>query len=343
MPPLSPRDQAQASWVRGDAAAAIGVALRHAADERMLRAACAMALRSHRVDLLMAHIADISALDPGVERDGVLASVLVGEGRIDEAASVVLAISPNEVAAADGDQPIARAASLRSAAIAYVALGAIASGAWVVAARCLAAVRATLEAEPGDAVEEIGRFDILGMAAMIEAHTGTEDEAVLALESALAPVRSRNLLSSEHALALIALGDVNHLNGSLERAAVNLARGARLTAASRPGFISHARVLLAFIRIRQGRWSDAAVEVERLGEPNETIERDWIRTQILAVRGLLRVVKGDLDAGAADLREARALAETTPSNLAAMVLLHARIVEAVTRGDWDGLQGTGDV
>ena len=60
MPPLSPRDQAQASWVRGDAAAAIGVALQHATDEWMLRAACAMALRSHRVDLLMVHIDDIS-------------------------------------------------------------------------------------------------------------------------------------------------------------------------------------------------------------------------------------------------------------------------------------------
>ena len=338
MPAPSPHDRVWASWVRGDAAGAITVALQHATDERMLRAACAMALRSHRVDLLTAHIDDISALDPGMERDGVVASVLVGEGRIDEAASVVLAISPDEGAATDDDKPIASAASLRSAAIAYVALGAIASGAWVVAARCLAAVRATLEAEPDDAAEEIGRFDILGMAAMIEAHTGTENEAVVALESALAPLRSRNLLSGEHALALIALGDVNHLHGSLERAAVNLSRGARLTAASRPGFISHARVLLAFIRIRQGRWADAAVEVERLGEPNETIERDWIRTQILAVRGLLRVVTGDLDAGTADLREARALAETTPSNLAAMVLLHARIVEAVTRGDWDGLQ-----
>ena len=216
MPAPSPHDRVWASWVRGDAAAAITAALQHATDEWMLRAACAMALRSHRVDLLMVHIDDISALEPGVERDGVLASVLVGEGRVDEAASVVLAISPDEVAATD-DRPIASAASLRSAAIAYVALGAIASGAWVVAARCLAAVRAALDAEPADADDEIGRFDLLGMAAMIEAHTGTENEAVVALESALAPLRSRNLLSSEHALAVIALGDVNHLHGSLRR------------------------------------------------------------------------------------------------------------------------------
>lgn len=339
MHPSSADAAAWATWARGDVESAVHHALDRPRDhpdaEQMLRLACVFALRGHRVDLLEARLDDIRRLERSVERDAVLATVRLGAG--DLYGAVALALADPDAELVEPDPRLTSAVSLRAATIVHVGLGALASAAWMTARECVDAANAVLASAPENPADEQARFDLLGMAAVVEAHTTGEEREYRSLVAALAPLRARNLLTTRHALAVLCLADVEHLRGDLGRAAVNALRGARLAGDLRPGFIAHARILLAFIRIRQGRWADAAQAVEALDDPDKTVERDWIQTQVLAVRGLLLAVDGDVAASVAALAQARRMAERTPSYLAAIVLLHAQITGAIAAGDWRGL------
>ncbi|KAA9084113.1 LuxR C-terminal-related transcriptional regulator [Microbacterium radiodurans] len=337
--------EALAAWRRRELESAISGALAAAAadpaDDLPLRLAASMAFRAHRVDLLLPVRADVEALAPGIVRESVRAVMLLGAGDLEGAIALVRSVEPEGAGAED---PLADHGSLLPAALAHVALGAVASGAWSAARSCLRAARAALPPIP----DEVGtiehwhnttlHFDILGMDAVVEAHTGSGGSARAALSAALAPLRARNSLTTAHALALVCLGDVEHVSGQLGEAALNLARGARLAHASRPGIRVHAEVELAFVRIRQGRWDDAVSVVRRTAPPRESMEHDWLEPQALAMHGLLLAIRGDLDSSRPVLDRAALLLRHTPSFLASMVLTHARMLVAITRGDWRDLR-----
>lgn len=301
----------------------------------MVRLACDFALRAHRAELLEPVADEIRALPLGIERDAAIATMRVGEGDIFGAATILIARGAKGVAS---DSRVAAPGSLRAATLAHIALAALAAGRWTLARECIEAARGVLRAdEPCDA-DEVARFDLLGIAAVVEVHTTFGDTDLGALESALAPLRERNLLTSAHALAQLCLGDVHHVRGDLGRAATHLATGLRLVPTERPGFVSHGSITLAFVRIRQGRWADAKAAVDTLEAPATNIEREWIRPQVTAVRALLETLAGRFDEGAVLLARAREGAHRTPSYLAAMVLLHTEIVGAVGRRDWRALR-----
>ncbi len=323
--------------------------------ERMLRTACAFALRRHRVDLLEGHREAIARLPVGVERDAVLATFKLGEGDLAGAVAMVMAAGRGGSGEAGGSgEPGGlgglsswswswSSSSLRAAALVHVGLGALAAGDWARAEQCARAAAAIVEPSAsvtGDGApdDESIPFDLLGIAAIVEAHTDVADSAYRELDAALSPLRVRNRLSSAHAFALLALGDVQVLRGELAAAAVNITRGGRLITADRPGLATHAAVALAFVRVRQGRWSDAAAGIERLAPAGATIEHAWIRTQVLAVRGLVQMLQGDVAGGAVLLAESEAGAAATPSYIASIVRLHGRIIVAIAAGDWRGLE-----
>jgi DNA-binding CsgD family transcriptional regulator len=327
------------SWARGEVEAAVHAAVDGSVGDdpdHLVRLACVFALRRHRVDLLEPHEERIRALPVGVERDAVLATLKLGAGDLEGAIALVMA--PTTEGGTSRDPRLPSDTALRAAAQTHIGLGALASGSWAAAEQCVEAARAALASAAWNPADEALRFDLLGMAAVIEAHTGAGDEAFRALDAALSPLRAQNRLTSDHALALIQLGDVQHLHGDLAAAAVNLTRGARLTPADRPGFSTHALVALAFIRVRQGRWADASASIAELRAAEATVEHEWLRTQVQAVQGLIHVVEGDFTQSAALLAGAQAGAQKTSSYIASIVVLHAQIVASIAAGDWRALE-----
>ncbi|WP_424446967.1 LuxR C-terminal-related transcriptional regulator [Microbacterium arborescens] len=348
-------DEARAAWRRRETEVAVRSALaaHERADERGLPLACSIALRGYRADLLCGHRDEIAALGPGVLRDGVLAMLQIGIRDLDGAMERIDAI-----AAADGtgngagdladpaaSDPLADEGLLLPMLYSYLATGAAASGAWARARRCIDAARRAIAAaseasRPSGAVVVPAHipFDLLGLEAFVELHTGAGTEARRALAAALAPLRVRNNLSADHALALICLGSIDHVTGRLAEAAINLARGARLAPSWRHGVRIHGDVELAFVRIRQGRWQDAAEVVRSTTAPADSIEHDWLEPQALSVHGLLLALRGDLEASRPILERAERLCRETPVFLARMVLTHARFIVEITREDWTGLR-----
>jgi DNA-binding CsgD family transcriptional regulator len=365
MPHGSPEDEARNAWGRQDPASAVRLALDAARPgeeaaspgrlvvdastvgdpDRMLRLACWFAVRGRRADLLLPHLDRIGALPASVLRDAALAVAAIETG--DPARAVALALSaadaPPDVAdVVRGDSaPAADAAphdtadSLRAAVLAEVAFAAIGAGRWMDARRCVESARAVLARIPPDPRDEPTRFDLRGIAAVAELHTDAGDDAFTALTDALAPLRLHNTLTAHHALALVCLGDVEHLRGQLGEAAVNLARGARLMDASRPRLAFHARIELAFVRVRQGRWDDADRLLAEAGDSDIGAPAD---AALLAMRGLMQGLRGRLDQAAPLIEPATALARATPSALASIVLLHVQVAASIARNDWAALR-----
>ncbi|SDQ94237.1 LuxR C-terminal-related transcriptional regulator [Microbacterium sp. cf332] len=338
--------EARAAWLRRETEPAVSLALTaHAqGDPDGLALACSIALRGYRADLLVEHRAEITEMPTGVLRDGVLAVLQIADTDLDGAMARVAAICPGSGADATSD-PLGGEGRLLPLLLAYLATGAAASAAWVHARSCIDAARGAIAAIPeeaaggrGDSVAVHIPFDLLGLDALVELHTDSGTEARRALTDALAPLRMRNSLTADHALALICLGSVEHADGRLGEAAINLARGARLAPSWRPGVRVHGHVELAFVRIRQGRWRDAAEVVRRTDAPAESVEYDWLESQALAVHGLLLALQGDLEASGPVLERADRLCRDTPVFLAQMVLTHARIMVAITRSDWRELR-----
>jgi DNA-binding CsgD family transcriptional regulator len=339
--------EARAAWRRREAEVAVRTAMSaHAqGDAEGLPLACSIALRAYRADLLEAHRADVAAMSAGVLRDGVLAVLRIGAGDLDSAMSRIAAVARDSVPGADPD-PLGEEGPLLPLLLTYLATGAAASGAWVRARECIDAARAavaTASADVGEGAAALPpylHFDLLGLDALIELHTGGGMRARRALAETIAPLRMRNTLTADHALALICLGSIEHTAGRLGEAAINLGRGARLAPEWRPGVRIHGEVELAFVRIRQGRWRDAVDVVRATVAPLESVEHDWLEPQALAVHGLLLALRGDLEAGEVVLERAELLCRDTPSFLAHMVLTHARLMVAITRSDWTGLRRT---
>lgn len=347
-------DEARAAWRRRETEAAVRIALaaHERADERGLPLACSIALRGYRADLLNGHREEIADMGPGVLRDGVLAMLQIGNRELDGAIERIDAIAAaggtgsgaGELADPAASDPLADEGLLLPMLYAYLATGAAASAAWAPARRCVDAAHRAIAAasEParrsGAVVAAHVPFDLLGLEAFVELHTGAGTEARRALAAALAPLRVRNNLSADHALALICLGSIDHVTGRLGEAAINLARGTRLAPSWRHGVRIHGEVELAFVRIRQGRWQDAAEVVRATAAPADSVEHDWLEPQALSVQGLLLALRGDIEASRPVLERAELLCRETPVFLARMVLTHARFIVAITREDWTGLR-----
>ena len=340
--------EALAAWERRETEAAVAAAVAAHADgaEGALVLACSIALRGYRADLLGDRIDDVVGMPPGVLRDGVLAMMQVGRGDLRGAITRMMPfVHDASLVEAEAADPLSREGVLLPQLLSYLATGGVASASWPYARECIDAVRALLARLAGEDGETVTIpaylcFDLLGLDAMVELHTNGGDRAHRALTEAMAPLRVRNSLSSEHALALIALGSVEHVRGRLGEAALNLARGARLASLWRPGIRLHAEVELAFVRIRQGRWRDAAEVVRATTASRSSVEHDWLEPQALSVHGLMLAMQGDLEAAAPVLEHAALLCRDTPAYLAQMVLTHARIMVAITRSDWAGLRHT---
>ncbi|MDN8548936.1 LuxR C-terminal-related transcriptional regulator [Microbacterium sp. NM3R9] len=334
-------DEARSAWRRQETETAVRAALAaHAAgDDDGLALACSIALRGYRADLLGAHRNEIAASPAGAPRDGVLAMLQVGHGDLDGAVARLVALAD---AAADPQRdPLEDEGMLLPLLLASLAAGCVVSASWVRARQCIDAARAVMAAASGiDGAPppEHVPFDLLGLEAVVERHTGAGDAAHRALVETLAPLRLRNSLTSAHALALVSLGSVEHVSGRLGEAALNLARGIRLTPAWRPGVRLHGEVELALVRIRQGRWRDAAEGVRTTTARVGSIEHDWLEPPALAVHGLLLALRGDFDASRPVLERVALLCRHTPSFLAQMVLTHARIMAAISLSDWPALQ-----
>lgn len=366
-------DEAQAAWHRREVAAAVANALA-AHDEAVapdaggaapseadalaaLHLACTLALRGHRVDLLLPYSSAVETLPAGPVRDGILATMRLGAGDLDGAISLALAATYDHDhararAPRDAEDARAEGDAVLPALLISLAIAAVSAGAWMPARDCIAAARSILAASvalvtpvlPPSTVLPLStaapdlRFDLLGLDALIELHTSGGDTAQAALAEALAPLRVRNSLTSTHALALICLGSVEHTTGRLGEAALNLARGARLVDASRPGLRLSAEVELAFVRLRQGRWQDAADVVRTTTPPRGAIDHDWLEPAALAVHGLLLALDGDLASARPVLDRAALLCRDTPSYLAAIMLTHARLIVAIAQSDWRELR-----
>lgn len=305
-------------------------------DRGPLRLACYLALRGRRVDLLLPHLDAVSALPVGVLRDGALSAAAVGRGDLTAAAALALS-----AAGAPGDveqvNPSDSDDALRASLLAEVTLASVASGSWMLARECAEAAQQVLSRiHPTDREPEI-TYDLLGLDAIVEFHTASGETAYAALVDAVGSLRARNSLTDVHALALICLGDLQHMKGRLGEAALDLIRGAKLADHARPGLATHALIELAFVRIRQGRWADAADVVRKTTAPRAAIDHDWLEPQVLSIHGLLLALRGDLDTAAPILEHAALLARDIPSYLASIVLLHARITTAIARNDWQEL------
>lgn len=342
-PPLL--DEARTAWRRRETETAVRAALaaHDAGDPDGLALACSIGMRGYRADMLAARRDDVAALPDGVLREGVLAMLQIGTGDLGGAARRILALAESDDGAeTDSIDPLEGEGMLLPMLLSYLATGSVASASWVNARRCIDAARAAMAA--ASAIE--GRvpapahvpFDLLGLDAMVEQHTKAGDAARRVLTETLAPLRMRNSLSDLHALALVCLGSVDHLSGRLGEAALNLARGARLAPAWRHGVRLHAEVELAFVRVRQGWWRDAAEVVRATAPPSGLIEHDWLEPQALAVHGLLLALRGDMAASRPVLDRAALLCRDTPSFLAQMVITHARIMMAISLSDWAGLR-----
>ena len=340
-------DEARSAWRRRETETAVRAALSaHAAgDADGLPLACSIGMRGYRADLLAAHRDDVAALPEGILREGVLAMLQIGDGDLDSAVARIVALSEVPLASVPGPvagDPLEGEGMLLPLLLSYVATGCVASASWVPARRCIDAARAVMAAasavEGRVAAPEHVAFDLLGLDAMVEQHTAAGDAARRALIETLAPLRMRNSLTPVHALALVSLGSVEHLSGRLGEAALNLARGARLAPAWRPGVRLHAEVELAFVRVRQGRWREAAEAVRATAPPTGSIEHDWLEPQALAVHGLFLALRGDMDASRPVLDRAALLCRDTPSFLAQIVITHARIMMAISLSDWSALR-----
>ncbi|OYC97781.1 LuxR family transcriptional regulator [Microbacterium sp. Yaish 1] len=342
MPPHPLLDDARSAWRRRETETAVRAALTaHAGgDPDGLALACSVGIRGYRVDLLAAHRDDVAALPEGVLREGVLAMLQIAAGDLDSAVARIIALA--ESPEGGSPDPLDGEGMLLPMLLSYLATGCVASASWVNARRCIDASRAVMAAASArdgrvPAPEHVP-FDLLGLDAMVEQHTGAGDAARRALTDTLAPLRMRNSLSAVHALALVCLGSVEHLSGRLGEAALNLARGARLAPAWRHGVRLHGEVELAFVRIRQGWWRDAAEVVRATTPPSGLIEHDWLEPQALAVHGLLLALRGDMEASRPVLDRAALLCRDTPSFLAQMVITHARIMMAISLSDWPALR-----
>lgn len=359
MPATPLLNEALSAWRRRETEPAVRAALAaHAAgDDRALVLACSIALRGYRVDLVASQRDDIAALPTGELREGVLAMLQISTGELDGAVERIVSLTAHDSPTysrrtpADARQatpdaatsdPLAAEGMLLPLLLTYLATGCVASASWVHARRCIDAARAVIAAASDTdttlAAPEHIPYDLLGLDAMVEQHTGSGEAAHRALTETLAPLRLRNSLSSVHALALVCLGSIDHVDGRLGEAALNLARGARVAPAWRHGVRVHAEVELAFVRIRQGRWRDAADVVRGTSPPLASIEHDWLEPQALSVHGLLLALRGEIDASRPVLERAALLCRDTPSFLAQLVLTHARIMVAITRSDWPGLR-----
>lgn len=349
-------DEAQAAWHRREVATAVRNALAAhdasaGADSRSaLHLACSLALQGHRVDLLLPYRSAIEALPADAVRDGALATMRLGSGDLDGAISLALAATYDHSRSAQSETDAGAAHpdsgdAVLPALLTSLAIAAVSAGAWMPARDCIAAARSILAASGSAPCAADLDFDLLGLDALIELHTDGGDTADAgpptahaALAAALAPLRMRNSLTSTHALALICLGGVEHITGRLGEAALNLARGARLVDATRPGLRLHAEVELAFVRIRQGRWKDAADAVRATTPPRDAIDHDWLEPAALAVHGLLLALNGDLASARPVLDRAALLCRDTPSYLAAIMLTHARLIVAIAQSDWRELR-----
>ncbi len=337
-------DEARAAWQRRETEAAVRAALaaRTRGDHRGLVLACSIALRGYRADLLAGHQDEIAAFPPGVLRDGVLAMLKIRDGDLDAAVERVLTLARRMSAEPASDplpDPLAEEGMLLPLLLAYLATGGAASASWMHARQCIDAARSVIaRAASGGGgtanVLEHVPFDLIGLDALVELHTGSGRGARDVLTATIAPLRMRNRLTSAHALALVCLGSIEHTTGRLGEAALNLARGARLAPWWRPGVQLHAEVELAFVRVRQGRWHDAADVVRTTMAPVASVEHDWLEPQALAMHGLLLALRGELDESRPVLERAEELCRRTPVLLGRMVLTHARILIAITRADW---------
>lgn len=342
MPPHPLLDDARSAWRRRETETAVRAALAaHAGgDPDGLALACSLGIRGYRVDLLAAHRDDVAALPEGVLREGALAMLQIAAGDLDSAVARIIALA--ESPEGGSPDPLDGEGMLLPMLLSYLATGCVASASWVNARRCIDASRAVMAAASArdgrvPAPEHVP-FDLLGLDAMVEQHTAAGDAARRALTDTLAPLRMRNSLSAVHALALVCLGSVEHLSGRLGEAALNLARGARLAPPWRHGVRLHGEVELAFVRIRQGWWRDAAEVVRATTPPSGLIEHDWLEPQALAVHGLLLALRGDMEASRPVLDRAALLCRDTPSFLAQMVITHARIMMAISLSDWSALR-----
>lgn len=336
-------DAAWAAWRRHDTAAAIAAALARADDHGAdaVRLAAYFGARVQRPDLLLSHRTQVEDLPDGFVRDVTLALFALTSADRRRAVAIAMGLrhaEPDVASVAEDDTEAALGADL----LLSLATASVASGAWVDGQDCAAEARYWLsrmqehDAHPRHPSASPARiaFGLLGVEALTEYHTHGGDDALRALEEALAPVRRQNRLTSDHALGLVLLGGIQHLRGDLPGAAVTLTRGIALAMGDRPGLAEHTRIELAFLRVRQGRWEDADRLAGSGAVAPEPIEAAWFPAQVAALGALMATLRGDTARADRLLALTDEHTESVPSYLATMVATHARLVRAITHRDW---------
>lgn len=315
----------------GVAALLVRFPLSGPADVSLLRAACREAIRERRVDLLLPHVDLITALPGGVERECALAVIALASGNLHDADRRVqgLPVAPYLDA---GD------AEVIALTMSEVGLASAALGRWTTALDAVQRGRALLVDTATSGATRRCELDFAGLAALAECHMLSGDTELLALQSLIAPIRMRNALTADHALALVCLGSVQSTRGRWGEAALDLRRGIALTPPSRGGIAAHAAIELCLVRVRQGRWDDAEEEARHLTGTIDGVDSAWLRPQILAVGSLLAAIRGDDEAASPALEQAVLLGRDYPTVLLTTVLLHARICAAIARNDWTRLR-----
>lgn len=324
----------------GDEAIARCLAATGEHDDQALLLACYFAVRSQRGDALLSHLDQVERLDRGVLRDSalLLMALLQADLRRAQTLATGLADAPAQVARVteqDDDDAI------RADMMACVGMIAILFSRWIEALDAARAGRRFLAAASGEELSS-GRsaawrtradFDLRGVEALSEFHTHSGETAQRALAEALDPLRATNRLTPNHALALICLGHLQHLRGDLSGSGGSFRLALDLAVSDRPGLAEHARVALALVWVREGRWPEASVLASSTQLPSTSSDPGWLVPQ-LALQALIQVIDGRR----AEARDSMHLAlrsnTRARSYLATAVLMHTRILLAALERDW---------
>jgi DNA-binding CsgD family transcriptional regulator len=209
-----------------------------------------------------------------------------------------------------------------------------AAGRWSEVTESVRDARMLLARMPASRFSARAALDLAGLAAVAEAHTSEAVVEFDALRELIAEPRSRNLLTADHAVALICLGAVQHVHGHWGEAALDLTRGIALVPSDRTGLLVYASVELSFVRVRQSRWDDARVVAHRVTATFEASGDEGLEPLVAALQGLVFVLGGDFASGLPLLDSAAASTQGRPIHLVSVVLFHARLAVEIARNDW---------
>lgn len=169
--------------------------------------------------------------------------------------------------------------------------------------------------------------------------TTTRDAAPFeALRGLLAGPMARNRLQQQHALPLVAAGNLHASLGDWSTAVRALTYAVRLTPAGATASMASARAMLALAKYRRGDWSGSSVDASAVQAMLASTTSPTMLSLRAAVAALRAALAGDIARHTSHVQQAQHALHTRRSVIAEMVLLHGRVVSALAAQDWQRLR-----